>query len=1523
MATEVNIVELEIKLQENFTKKLENIEKSLDPVQKKLDSMKDNILALTDGLRDMMAAFKLLAGNTANFKQRVTQLNTEMKGLKKSSTDMSASIKKSTTVGISQFNKLQNEVKSLKNDTDNSTRSMATFSKTMKNLKIGALGYTGFRIGKSLLSQASDAQEASNLFNVIFDNMDSNMQEQSENFRTKYGLSTSTYSQAISELGAKFKNLGASTSEAFDLSTESMKNALDISSGYNKSIEESILKVESGISGETEPLKRLGIMVNVDAMNAYAASIGKSYANMDQLERALLRTQKVTEDLKKSNISGDFQRTSNNYAVSLNMVKEQWLSIKEELGSGILPLITDILYSIRENKDELNAMAKSVGNVLGSLTKFFIENSEYLKMLLTIFVTAKAVGGIKFAITMGKDVMAAIKTLGALMGVSTAVVGAGLVLTVGTAVVIDKGVKASKKEQQDVLEGEGSTEITNMYLQSWKDELTNMIRFMNEEGLSIQTVSDDARKRYMELSKKINTVEENIRNNANIKTGDIPIDKSEDFFFANNYAYAAMAQAKELGISTKEDNTDTTDTTNNLLKPLIDSMNKDLKVLNLTDGSELEKLQIELSNQSKMLSVAIDNELTNETDSISNRIKYLKNQIDVVKKEDKIQSDAVASLEKYNNNIKSFKASLSAIDVKGDIFDYTELDVTREKMEKTKAMINSLLTNKDQSLVKDELALLTDDLKNLKEKVKIGDEKKTLLEQGQTLSDNLDDITTMALDFGINNKDTLRAKADAYREYLVGIANNGITDLERVDFDINSKKYTELLGKVVNNSLKDLDADTFESLNKDNMGLNLDELEDSLSDINSIITTIKSSTGDIKLLPEDIQDQLKEAEKVKTQVEELIKPKKEFLNSAKEFESTMNSLAGVFNQLSDITGSETIGNIGSLVSSIGGLGSVDFSAMNMSSMAGIGAMASGASAGLAVLGAVGSFVDSESAKEEERGQEELQKYEDNTSALEALTKTIEQNTENVKTLANNLIQATSLLPTLGNISSGKSIFSGIFEGIEESEKDLGELSIRAKYKKSGGWFSSSSTTYRTNEYSTEDLLTMMGFDSDTANLTFQGLKDFRTSLDSLTSDVLKSLSKGETPKSMIGDFLESPLGMFSSGFLGTTFFGGSYHYKGFTSNIEEYKANLEAFIDTMNQLQTEEAEFFRGSTMESFEGISYVAAKELRTEYEELFDDLGLDTETYSDLIDDMVKQNQVLVTSMQDVRSSFLSTFVEGGVELGSAFISSMSSYFDKIKTNISQIIYDTTFSDITDMGDSFFSQISESLLNSKQGNSTIQEAISSVIGDNSGFFDSLMDMSELEGTMEDYWDIMRQTLVDSGLSKEVIDALLPKSDAAIEWANRLVTAMNSALDNSTFDSFSTSLGESLYNTVKDSLIQAFADSQAYQNLIGNFMEDVDFTGLSFEESFNLIESKMEEFNDELKSQGLEFQAETGATDTVDVIATSTQVEQDTTGATITNNYKYYVIDIDGSYVGVDSIEKMKEIFEADGFIREENTKF
>lgn len=247
----------------------------------------------------------------------------------------------------------------------NANRQMSGLSNSISSSmgKIGKFLAGAFAIGsiikfgKECIDLGSDLSEVQNVVDVTFGSMAEDVNEFAKTAITQLGLSETSAKQYTSTMGAMLKSMGLTTSEALTMSKTITGLSADMASFYNLDPSEAFAKIRSGISGETEPLKQLGINMSVANMQAYAMAQGitKAYSKMTQQEQALLRYNyllSVTADAQ-----GDFARTSDSWANQTRILSEQFNALKAEIGQGLIAAFTPVVQALNVLINKLRVAA--------------------------------------------------------------------------------------------------------------------------------------------------------------------------------------------------------------------------------------------------------------------------------------------------------------------------------------------------------------------------------------------------------------------------------------------------------------------------------------------------------------------------------------------------------------------------------------------------------------------------------------------------------------------------------------------------------------------------------------------------------------------------------------------------------------------------------------------------------------------------------------------------------------------------------------------------------------------------------------------------------------------------------------------------------------------------------------------------------------------------------------------------------------------------------------------------------------
>jgi hypothetical protein len=159
--------------------------------------------------------------------------------------------------------------------------------------------------------------------------------------------------------------LGLSSDKAYTLSENFTKLAYDLASFYNITIEDAVTKLQAGLVGETEPLRRIGIIITENNLAETARNLGikKSIRNMTEMEKIQLRY--VTALQQTKNAQGDLARTLEQPENLLRILREQFHVLMRELGNVAIPIIKKLIPQVIGLTMALADLARQMAKTLG------------------------------------------------------------------------------------------------------------------------------------------------------------------------------------------------------------------------------------------------------------------------------------------------------------------------------------------------------------------------------------------------------------------------------------------------------------------------------------------------------------------------------------------------------------------------------------------------------------------------------------------------------------------------------------------------------------------------------------------------------------------------------------------------------------------------------------------------------------------------------------------------------------------------------------------------------------------------------------------------------------------------------------------------------------------------------------------------------------------------------------------------------------------------------------------------------
>lgn len=283
-----------------------------------------------------------------------------------------------------QIDKLTVEIEA---DTANATKGLDRLKKAMDNLSskkaVSETNLLGGAFGnllnkaKSLISIVATSQtlgkaiakyseyvEDINLFSVAMGDFADKGAELADRMQGLLGVDSG---QAMKNM-ALFQNLttsfGVAGDRAYILSSNLTQLGYDLASFHNLSIEESFQKLQAAISGELEPIRRLGVDISNARLQQelYNLGINKNINSLSQADKAQLRYIAIMK--QTTNAQMDMGRTLNTPANQMRILKSQVEQLAKAIGAVLIPVVNAIL-------PPMIAVVKVVQTVISAIARLF------------------------------------------------------------------------------------------------------------------------------------------------------------------------------------------------------------------------------------------------------------------------------------------------------------------------------------------------------------------------------------------------------------------------------------------------------------------------------------------------------------------------------------------------------------------------------------------------------------------------------------------------------------------------------------------------------------------------------------------------------------------------------------------------------------------------------------------------------------------------------------------------------------------------------------------------------------------------------------------------------------------------------------------------------------------------------------------------------------------------------------------------------------------------------------------------
>lgn len=194
------------------------------------------------------------------------------------------------------------------------------------------------------ITAASDLNETLSKSEQVFGDNAAQVEEWSQSSATAFGLSQNAALGATATLGDMFNTMKLGAGPAMDMSTTLVELSADVASFHNAAggAEEVLQAMRSGLIGESEPLRRFGVLLSEAAVQAKAAELGLGGANRELTEAEKVQARYAIILEQTASAQGDFARTADGQANQARILDAQMEDLRATLGQGMLPAVTEV-----------------------------------------------------------------------------------------------------------------------------------------------------------------------------------------------------------------------------------------------------------------------------------------------------------------------------------------------------------------------------------------------------------------------------------------------------------------------------------------------------------------------------------------------------------------------------------------------------------------------------------------------------------------------------------------------------------------------------------------------------------------------------------------------------------------------------------------------------------------------------------------------------------------------------------------------------------------------------------------------------------------------------------------------------------------------------------------------------------------------------------------------------------------------------------------------------------------------------
>lgn len=227
---------------------------------------------------------------------------------------------------------------------------------------------TAFTFATEGVGLAASMEEIQNVVETTFgDATAAKINAWAKGAKEAYGIGALSAKDYASTMGATLKGMGIEDDQLYEMSTALVGLAGDMASFRNLDTDVAFRKIMSGMTGEMEPLKQLGIIMNETNLKSHAMTmgLGSNWSKLDSATQTQVRYNYLMQ--QTSDMHGDFAKTSDSYTNQLRLMQENIEQLKLSMGESLLPVLTELVgwfNSLFGSQEEATQSAEDFGRGL-------------------------------------------------------------------------------------------------------------------------------------------------------------------------------------------------------------------------------------------------------------------------------------------------------------------------------------------------------------------------------------------------------------------------------------------------------------------------------------------------------------------------------------------------------------------------------------------------------------------------------------------------------------------------------------------------------------------------------------------------------------------------------------------------------------------------------------------------------------------------------------------------------------------------------------------------------------------------------------------------------------------------------------------------------------------------------------------------------------------------------------------------------------------------------------------------------